>query len=150
MYSEQQIYNNLSTLQGYNRQEFVYNQVIQCVFPYAKLKDLDWITDDFVGKYGINEDAIIGAESIPANSHLEAHTDIIRRSNLLINVGDSDAVIFHNNDGKLEEQVIAPGDMFLINTQKEHGSTNNHDYDYKFLTLNTKLSYAKTKEYFNV
>jgi hypothetical protein len=141
MYSEKQIYNNLSTLQGYNRQEFVYNQVIQCVFPYAKLKDLDWITDDFVGKYGINEDTIIGAESIPANSHLEAHTDIIRRSNLLINVGENTAYVQHSNNGTLEEVAIEPGESFLINTKVLHGSNNKTDKAFEFLTINTRQAY---------
>jgi hypothetical protein len=142
------IFTNLQQTQGHGRWEFEYNNIIQCVFPVGRLKDI--LPQEFVEQFNLLKDHLIGAECIPANSTLDGHIDHIRKSNLLINVSDSDAVIFHNNNGKLEEQVIAPGDMFLINTQKEHGSTNNHDYDYKFLTLNTKLSYAKTKEYFNV
>ena len=143
MHIEPQIYNNLSTLQGYDRQEFTYNEVIQCVFPYAKLKALDWITDDFVDKYSINEDTIIGAESIPANSHLTAHTDIIRRSNLLINVGDNVAYVEHSNDGELVEVAIQPGESLLINTTLLHGCNNTTDSDFKFLTINTRQVYQR-------
>ncbi len=147
MYTEPQIYANLSTLQGYDRKEFTYNNIIQCVFPYAKLKHLDWITDDFVGKYAITEDTIIGAESILANSHLKAHTDIIRKSNLLINVGNNVAYVEHSNDGVLVEVAILPGESLLINTNVLHGSNNKTDEDFKFLTINTRQAYQKRVEY---
>ena len=147
MYTESQIYANLSTLQGCGRQEFTYNNIIQCVFPYAKLKHLDWITDDFVGKYAITEDTIIGAESILANSHLKAHTDIIRRSNLLINVGNNVAYVEHSNDGVLVEVAIQPGESLLINTNVLHGSNNKTGEDFRFLTINTRQAYQKRVEH---
>jgi|TARA_B110000503_G_scaffold54650_1_gene87765 hypothetical protein len=140
---ESQIYANLSILQGYDRQEFTYNEVIQCVFPYGKLKTLDWITEEFVSKYHINDDAIIGAESIPANSYLNPHTDIIRRSNLLINVGDNVAYVEHSNDGELVEVAIQPGESFLINTKVLHGCNNTTEHDFKFLTINTRQAYQR-------
>jgi len=142
------IFTNLQKLQGHGRWEFEYNNIVQCVFPVDRLKDI--LPHEFVEQFKLDGNYLIGAETIPANSTLAGHTDHLRKSNLLINVSDLDAVIFHSNDGETETHTIPPGEMFLINTQKIHGSTNEHDYDYKFLTLNTKLHYNKTKELFNV
>lgn len=142
------IFTNLQQLQGHGRWEFEYNNIVQCVFPVGRLKDI--LPQEFVEKFNLDDEYLIGAETIPANSILDAHIDHIRKSNLLINVSESDAVIFHSNNGESEKHTFAPGEMFLINTQKMHGSANGHDYDYKFLTLNTKLNYNKTKELFNV
>ena len=147
MYRE--IYTNLLETTGFGRWEFEYNNLVQCVFPVGNIKHLDWFSNDFVQKHSLLDEHLIGAETVPANTLLEGHTDYFRKSNLLINVGKQ-AKLFHHNNGKLEETVIPEGGMFLLNTQKTHGSNNTDDYNYEFLTVNTKLDYDRAKEYLGV
>ena len=145
-----QIYTKLQETQGFGRWEFEYNNIVQCVFPVGQLKHFDWITTQFMEQFNLHDDHLIGAETIPANSKLDPHIDHIRKSNLLVNVGDNDAVIFHSNNNVTEHVVISPNDMFLLNTRKLHGSENKHDYDYQFLTINLKTDYEKARIHFNV
>ena len=152
MYTEPQIFANLVALQGHekNHNQDGKNQfpgyeghVIHAIFPYTKLKHLDWITDDFVGRYAITEDTIIGAESVVANTYLKPHVDRIRRSNLLINVGNNVAYVEHTIDGVMVEVTIQPGESLLINTKLLHGSNNKTDEDFKLLTINTRQAYQR-------
>lgn len=143
------IFTKLQETKGFGRTEFEYNNVVQCVFQIKNIKKVDWFPTDFLEKFNLKDDHIIGAETIPANQILEGHIDHIRKSNLLINVGKL-ATIFHSNNDIKETISIHPGEMFLLNTRKMHGSNNIHDYDYKFLTINTRQDYWTAKEYLDV
>lgn len=143
------IFNRLLETQGYDRWEFEYNNVVQCIFPIGKIKNAEWFPYEFLENFNLQDHHLIGAETIPAGTLLEGHIDHIRKSNLLINVGKQASVFHHNNDIK-ETVSIAPGEMLLLNTRKLHGSDNTDTYDYHFLTINTRQHYQATKEFLGV
>ncbi|MDC1040212.1 hypothetical protein OAQ62_00300 [bacterium] len=143
------IFTNLLETKGFGRWEFEYNNVIQCVFPIERIKTTKWFPAEFIEQFNLLDEHLIGAETIPANQILDGHIDHIRKSNLLINVGNTASIFHHNNDIK-ETVILKHGDMFLLNTRKEHGSENTHPYNYKFLTINTRQDFWKAKEQLGV
>lgn len=99
----------------------------------------------FTAKYQIKPNTILGLETVPAGKTLDLHTDTNynRYSNMLINVGETDVTITHNNNDVLEHSVIEPDSHFLLDTTKQHGCENTSDCDAEFLTINWGQTYEQ-------
>lgn len=107
---------------------------------------------NFASKFMLEPHWFIGYECVYPGEHLKLHNDIGGRTfNILINCGEHVATIQHSNNGETESANIKPGEVFYLDTTKQHGCDNtDSDWICEFVTVNPRMRMQQYVEHMDV